>query len=158
TGCATRFTGTATIAGRQIIGGTNAMKRLRRARGAFAIVIGGNGETIIGVGGAIGTNLGGCRGRERGASRRPISFLFVLFWRAEKRSTGRAGEFVGKDGFEAPHFVLIVQHDNGHHAELLFAKMTKSDFALQILQEPVRKPVQRTLAAGVFLVARTAVG
>src|SRR6266404_3049468 len=68
------------------------------------------------------------------------------------------GELVGEDGLEAPGFVLIVQHDNGHYAQGLAAGAAVGDFALQILQKAVCKMILRPLAAGILLSPFAAVG
>src|SRR5713101_10159127 len=64
---------------------------------------------------------------------------------------------VGKNGFEAASFILIVQHHDRNNAQVLFAGMALRDFALQILQETIREMIERTLAPGIFLVPRAAV-
>ena len=58
---------------------------------------------------------------------------------------------------KAPLFSLIVQEYNGHHADGLFARVTLRHFALQVLQKTIGEMIERTLAAGVFLIARAAV-
>ncbi len=64
---------------------------------------------------------------------------------------------VGKNGFKAASFILIVQHDNGDDAQVLLAGMALRHFSLQVLQKAVRKMIKRTLAPGIFLVPRAAV-
>src|SRR5216684_985794 len=65
--------------------------------------------------------------------------------------------FVGKNGFEAASFILIVQHDNGNNAQILLAGVALRHFSLQVLQKAIRKMIKRTLAPGIFLVPRAAV-
>jgi hypothetical protein len=65
---------------------------------------------------------------------------------------------LGKNGFESPRFILIVQHHDWHNSQPLFAGMALRHFALQILQKAIRKMILRALAPGIFLVPRTAVG
>jgi hypothetical protein len=65
--------------------------------------------------------------------------------------------FVGKNGFKAASFILIVQHHNGNNAQVLLAGVALCDFTLQVLQKTIRKMIKRTLAPGIFLVPRAAV-
>src|SRR5258708_3797797 len=64
---------------------------------------------------------------------------------------------IGKNSFEAASFILIVQHHDGNNAQGLFAGVALRDLALPILQETIRKMIQRTLAPGILLVPRSAV-
>src|SRR5882757_9611542 len=75
-----------------------------------------------------------------------------------KRELARVHQlFIGKNSFEAASFILIVQHHDGNHAQVLFAGMALRHFALQVLQETIREMIERTLAPGIFLVPRAAV-
>src|SRR5258707_5190229 len=64
---------------------------------------------------------------------------------------------IGKYSFEAASFILIVQHYDRHHAQILFARVALRHFSLQVLQESIREMIQSAFAPGVFLVARSTV-
>ena len=66
-------------------------------------------------------------------------------------------QLVVKNSGKAARFVLIVQHDHGNDAKILFAGVTLRNFALQVLQEAVSEAVEGALAAGIFLAAVAAV-
>src|SRR5260370_25947159 len=65
---------------------------------------------------------------------------------------------IGKNCLDPPRLILIVQHDNRNNTKRLLACVAHRHFALQILQEAIRKMIQSALAPGVLLVPRAAVG
>jgi hypothetical protein len=83
---------------------------------------------------------------------------FFLGKREDEKQLVRSHQlFIGKNSFEPPRFILIVQHHDRNHTQRLFAGMALRHFALQILQKTIREMVQRTLAPGILLVPRAAV-
>ncbi len=65
---------------------------------------------------------------------------------------------IRENRFEAAGLALIMQKDHGHHAKRLLARVALRYLTLKILQKTVGKVIERTLAAGIFLVVRAAVG
>jgi hypothetical protein len=73
-------------------------------------------DGAIAMAAGIGTKFRASFGRQkkRGAAFgwRPV----FRFWR-QIGSVSGDGQLVGKDGFEAPGFVLVVQHHDGHDTQ-----------------------------------------
>ncbi len=65
---------------------------------------------------------------------------------------------IRENRLEAADLALVMQKDHGHHAHRTLARVALRHLALQVLQKTVREMIKRTLAPGIFLVARTAVG
>jgi hypothetical protein len=84
-------------------------------------------------------------------------FAFFLFFGGRKTLFCDESEIVRENRSKAALFILIVQEYNRDNTKLLFARMAKRYFALQILQETIGKAVKSALAASIFLVARAAV-
>jgi hypothetical protein len=81
----------------------------------------------------------------------------ALIFAFRRESVSRARQFIGKNGFKAPFFVLIVQKHDGNHAQRSLARVALRYFTLQILQEAVCEPIQRPFAPGILFVSRPAV-
>jgi len=92
--------------------------------------------------------------RKRGVCKqaRPVSILLC------ERNLARIHQLIiGKNSFKAASFILIVQHHDRNHAQVLFARMALRHFSLQILQKTIRKMIERALAPGILFVPRAAV-
>ncbi len=95
---------------------------------------------------------------EENKTRRPNSVVAPRFCFALGKKLVRIHKlFFGKNSFESPRFILIVQHHDRHDSQPLFAGMALRHFALQILQKAIREMILRSLAPGIFLVPRAAV-
>ena len=78
-------------------------------------------------------------------------------WCCERRDRVGCLRLIRKYGFKAAGLALVMQEDHGDDPNGLLARMTLRNLALQILQKTVREMIKRTLAAGIFLIARAAV-
>jgi hypothetical protein len=95
-------------------------------------------------------------GEQKVAGRNHLHPAFVLQCKTELVRSHQM--LIGKNSFEAPSFILIVQHHDGNNAQVLLAGMALRHFALQVLQKTICETIQRTFAPGILLVPRAAVG
>src|SRR5713101_2885960 len=70
----------------------------------------------------------------------------------------RLHELFRKNSFEPPRLVLIVQQDDRDNTQVSTARAAVRNFPLQILQEAVRKAIERALAPRRLAALRAAMG
>src|SRR5579859_2949931 len=94
------------------------------------------------------------RGEQKSEAR---TLRLALIFAFRRESVSRARQFIGKNSFKAPLFVLVMQQNDGNHAQRSLARVVLRYFTLQILQEAVCEPIQRPFAPGILFVSRPAV-
>jgi len=72
-----------------------------------------------------------CWEQKKEAERNHLRPAFVLQCKTELVRSHQM--LIGKNSFEAPSFILIVQHHDGNNAQVLLAGMALRHFALQVL-------------------------
>src|SRR5882762_368055 len=124
-------------ASRRVVRATNCVKRGNTA-GTRAIV-GGTKTATAGTRNAIGMTTitiatNSCECGFSGVARlRCAHFRSIGNCLQSERELVRSHQLlIGKNSFEAAGFIVIVQHHNGHNAQVLLAGMTLRHFALQV--------------------------
>src|SRR6266850_1703360 len=126
----------ATTARRQTIGAMNAVKPLNNWSAIAASGASGNGGNVNGASmsaaNTVAMSMAAATivtGIATETATDALHSFVVLRW---GRKLARIHQlFLGKDSFESPRLVLIVQHHDRHHAQPLFAGMALRHFALQ---------------------------